>query len=205
LIIGILGFQGDVSEHKNSFVKAAKNRQMDLSIIEIRKEYDLDGVSGLVIPGGESTTIYNLINSYGIYERIRSEAENGMPVWGTCAGLIIISKNTGDSRVAGMGLLDVDIERNAYGRQINSFVYDIDISGIGKFKGVFIRAPVISHAGDVEIMAYYMNQPVMVRHGNFLGTTFHPELTGDVRVHDFFLDLVEREGYVSSGKTRRGD
>lgn len=199
MILGILGFQGDVSEHRNSFIAASKKYGIRAEVREIRKEKDLEGISGMVIPGGESTTMYNLINSYSIYNRIIREVENGMPIWGTCAGLIIISRNTGDERVDGMGLLDVDIERNAYGRQINSFIAEIDISGLGEFQGVFIRAPVISHTGDVEIMAYHNDRPVMVRRGNRLGTTFHPELTNDLRIHGLFLTTVEREGYISSG------
>ena len=200
--MGLLGFQGDVSEHKTALLKASKNRGMNITIREIRKDSDMNNISGLIIPGGESTTIYNLINSYGLYARIKNEGMNGLPIWGTCAGLIIISKNTGDDRVIGMDLLDVEVERNAYGRQINSFISELDISRIGKFEGVFIRAPVISHVGDVEVMAYHNEKPVMVRHMNYIGTTFHPELTDDTRIHELFLDLVEREGYTSTGNNK---
>ena len=192
--IGILGFQGDVSEHIGIIKTIARKHKKNIPVTEIRKKDQLDNVSGLIIPGGESTTMYKLLNLYGIYDEVISKTMNGFPVMGTCAGLIVISRETNDSRVKGMNLIDTTIERNAYGRQIDSFIHEINISGIGEYKAVFIRAPVISDAGSSEILAVYNNKPVMVRKGNILGMTFHPELTNDLRVHEYFLDIVGGEG-----------
>ena len=188
--IGVLGFQGDVQEHVNSLKRVLE--QLGGSVTLIKKAEDLDSISGLVIPGGESTTIFKLISMYGIYDKIVQLGRSGLPIMGTCAGLIILSSNTNDERVKGMGLLDVEITRNSYGRQINSFMDSVEINGIGKFPAVFIRAPVISKVGNVEVMAYHNNNPVMVRDGNILGLTFHPELTGDLRIHEYFVHMGER-------------
>ncbi|MEM0158090.1 MAG: pyridoxal 5'-phosphate synthase glutaminase subunit PdxT [Thermoplasmataceae archaeon] len=196
--IGIVGFQGDVSEH----VIAVRRLSDTDNIVEpvlMKRPQDVDTVNGIIIPGGESTTIYKLINRYGLYDRIVRSAEMGMPVMGTCAGLIIMSKETNDIRVKGMGLLDVKIRRNAYGRQIDSFIEPIDINGIGKFNAVFIRAPIIDDPGRTEVLARRGGEPVMVRQGNRIGLTFHPELTDDLSVHRMFLRLVEGERYISTG------
>ncbi|MCL4335726.1 MAG: pyridoxal 5'-phosphate synthase glutaminase subunit PdxT, partial [Candidatus Thermoplasmatota archaeon] len=134
--IGILGFQGDVSEHIGIIKTIARKHKKNIPVTEIRKKDQLDNVSGLIIPGGESTTMYKLLNLYGIYDEVISKAMNGFPVMGTCAGLIVISKETNDSRVKGMNLIDTTIERNAYGRQIDSFIHKINISGIGEYKAV---------------------------------------------------------------------
>ena len=188
--IGVLGFQGDVQEHINSIRSVLQPSRG--TVTQIKKTEDLDGISGLVIPGGESTTIFKLISMYGIYDKIVKMGQSGLPIMGTCAGLIILSSKTNDERVRGMGLLNVEILRNAYGRQIDSFIDSINIEGIGKFPAVFIRAPVISKVGEVEVMAYYRDNPVMVRNGNVLGLTFHPELTGDLRIHEYFIHMAER-------------
>ena len=194
LSIGILGFQGDVSEHTGVIRAIARKQKKDIHVTEIRKKDQLDKVSGLIIPGGESTTMYKLLNLYGIYDAVISRATDGFPVMGTCAGLIVISKETNDSRVKGMNLIDTTIERNAYGRQIDSFIHEIKISGIGEYNAVFIRAPVISDAGSSQVLAAYNNKPVMVRKGNILGMTFHPELTNDLRIHEYFMSMVGGEG-----------
>ncbi|MEM0155809.1 MAG: pyridoxal 5'-phosphate synthase glutaminase subunit PdxT [Thermoplasmataceae archaeon] len=190
--IGVLGFQGDVQEHVNALERVFSSREG--SIVQIRKSGDLDGLSGLIIPGGESTTIFKLIKMYDIYDKIVRLAKKGMAVMGTCAGLIIISRETNDDRVKGMGIIDVEIMRNAYGRQIDSFIEVVDIKGIGKFPAVFIRAPIIERAGNSDIMAVYGGRPIMVRGENILGLTFHPELTEDLRIHDYFVSMAERGG-----------
>ncbi len=199
MIIGIVGFQGDVSEHADILRKISKKRNLDLKIIDVRKKDQLKDLDGIIIPGGESTTIYKLLKMYDLYDEIQNRGRKGMPVMGTCAGLILISSVTNDPRVQGLGLLDAVIERNAYGRQINSFMEEISIKDIGKYMAVFIRAPVISDPGTSEILASQGGKAVMVRKGNVLGLTFHPELTKDTRVHEYFIDLIGRGGYASSG------
>ena len=199
MIIGVIGFQGDVSGHIDILRKINRYGKFDVEVREIRRKEDLEGISGLIIPGGESTTIYKLIRQYGIYEEIMQKVREGMPVMGTCAGIILLSSETGDERVKGMGLLDIVIERNAYGRQVNSFIDDVEIKGVGKYKAVFIRAPVIEKCGKVDIISSYRDDPVMVRNNNVLGLTFHPELTGDTRVHEYFLRMIGGEGSVSTG------
>lgn len=199
LTIGIIGFQGDVSEHAELLKMAANKLGVEVSIVEIRKRVQLDSVEAIIIPGGESTTMYKLLKLYSMYDRIKELANGGLPVMGTCAGLILISSKTNDERVEGMGLIDTEVERNAYGRQIDSFMDEIEIRGIGKYKAVFIRAPVISTPGKTDVLAEHKGSPVMVRSGKILGLTFHPELTKDTRVHEYFIKMIEGEGYTSSG------
>lgn len=199
LTIGIIGFQGDVSEHAELLKKAANKLGQEVTVKEIRSRAQLDSVDAIIIPGGESTTMYKLLKLYSMYDRIRELAENGLPVMGTCAGLILIASKTNDERVTGMELLDIEVERNAYGRQIDSFMDDIEIKGIGKYKAIFIRAPIIALPGNAEVLAEHHGKPVMVKKGKVLGLTFHPELTKDTRVHEYFIKMVEGEGYASSG------
>lgn len=198
--IGVIGFQGDVSEHAEILRSISGKKNLDVEIIDVRKKDQLQGLDGLIIPGGESTTIYKLLKMYDLYDKIKELGQKGLPIMGTCAGLILISTVTNDPRVEGLGLLDVEIERNAYGRQINSFMEEISIKGIGKYMAVFIRAPVISKPGKSEIMASQNGKIVMVRKGNILGLSFHPELTKDTRVHEYFIKIIEGEGSASSGK-----
>lgn len=204
MIIGIVGFQGDVSEHSDMLEMLSKKKGLDIEVRLIRKEEDLNGIQGLIIPGGESTTIFKLLKQYSIYDKVKERIKEGLPVMGTCAGIIILSKKTNDERVGGMGVLDVSISRNAYGRQIDSFIDDIDIEGIGKFTAVFIRAPVIESSGEVEVLAEYRGKAVMVRSGKIMGLTFHPELTKDYRIHEMFIGLIEGEGYISTGNKKAG-
>lgn len=203
--IGIVGFQGDVEEHIEMLEKISIKRGRGIDVIRIRKRDDLDGVSGIIIPGGESTTIFKLIQEYGIYDEIRRMVKEGkVPLMGTCAGIIIASRNTNDPRVKGMDLIDIEIERNGYGRQAESFIQEIDINGIGKYTAVFIRAPVIENSGSAEIMGKVRDKPVIVREENVLGLTFHPELTDDTRIHEYFIKMIEREGSISSGASAVG-
>ena len=155
LNIGIIGFQGDVSEHADILKKVSRKLGKEIRITDVRKKAQLKSINGLIIPGGESTTIYKLLVMYDLYDEVKKLSTEGLPVMGTCAGLILISSQTNDERVKGMGLLDAEIDRNAYGRQIDSFMSDIEIEGIGMYKAVFIRAPVISNPGKCEVLSSY--------------------------------------------------
>ncbi|AKA48306.1 glutamine amidotransferase [uncultured archaeon] len=199
MIIGIVGFQGDVSEHSDILQRLSREEGMEISVRLIRKKEDLEGIDGLIIPGGESTTIYKLLKQYSIYDLIKERIERGLPVMGTCAGVILLSRDTGDERVEGMGALDVRINRNAYGRQINSFIDEVEIKGLGRFKAVFIRAPVIESVENAEVLSEHEGNAIMVRSGNILGMTFHPELTQDIRIHKLFTDIIGGGGYSSTG------
>ncbi|HJO91846.1 MAG TPA: pyridoxal 5'-phosphate synthase glutaminase subunit PdxT [Victivallales bacterium] len=186
-LIGVLALQGDFAKHQKMLVNSG------VDTVQVKTVYDLNKCDGLVIPGGESTTLTKLIKAYDLYEPIRKFAE-GKPVMGTCAGLIMLANNVDDSRVKPFGLLDITVSRNAYGRQIDSFVDDLDIKFVNEkeddFKGVFIRAPKILEVNDsAEVLIYHNNSPVMVRQNNIIGLSFHPELTDDTRIHEYFLSI----------------
>ncbi|MCL4342364.1 MAG: pyridoxal 5'-phosphate synthase glutaminase subunit PdxT [Candidatus Thermoplasmatota archaeon] len=200
--IGIIGYQGDVSEHVEILHKLSGESRRDIDPVLIREKKSLKSIAGLIIPGGESTTIYKLLKDFDLFDSIKLMVSRGLHVMGTCAGLILISKDDPASRVRGMGILDVSIKRNAYGRQIDSFTDYIDIEGIGKFNAVFIRAPVIERVGNVLVLAKHRGLPVMVRSEKVIGLTFHPELTGDTRVHEYFIETIGREGYASTPKRK---
>src|SRR5919109_1852719 len=182
--VGVLAVQGAFREH------AAMLRRLGAQIVEVRKPEELEGLDGLVIPGGESTAISRLIRLYGLEEGIRRFAA---PVFGTCAGMILLDRNH-------LGLVDLEVERNAYGRQVASFEADLELEGESEpLRGVFIRAPRVRDAGeDVEVLAELDGEPVLLREGRFLVAAFHPELTGDDRVHARFLELVEEVAGVRS-------
>jgi 5'-phosphate synthase pdxT subunit len=169
-------------------------RELDVEGRELRLPRDFEGVDGLIIPGGESTTLSHLINLYDISPIITDMAQKGRPIWGTCAGMIMLARDLLDKKPATLGLMDIQINRNAYGRQINSFEADLNIDCIGPtpFKGVFIRAPSIAQVGNgVKILSSLANkEPVAVQEGNLLATSFHPELTTDTRLHEYFLTLT---------------
>jgi 5'-phosphate synthase pdxT subunit len=177
--IGVLALQGNFREH------AAMLRHLGAEVVEVRKPEQLDGLDGLVIPGGESTTFMRLMRLYGLDEAIRRFER---PVFGTCAGMIVLDRDH-------LGLIDLVVDRNAYGRQVASFEADLDVAGDDeRLRGVFIRAPRVRELGaDVEVLAEHDGEPVLVRDGRFLLASFHPELTGDTRVHERFLDLVREE------------
>jgi 5'-phosphate synthase pdxT subunit len=177
--IGILAVQGDFREH------AAMLQRLGADPIEVRKPEHLDELDGLVIPGGESTAIMRLIRIYGLEEALRRFER---PVFGTCAGMILLDRDH-------LGLVDVLVRRNAYGRQVASFETDLDLAEDGgKVRGVFIRAPRVAEFGpDVEVLAELDGEPVLLRDGRFLVASFHPELTDDTRVHELFLELVREE------------
>ncbi len=198
--IAVVGFQGDVSEHVTMLARIFRKLEIDGDVVLARRVDDIRSASGIIIPGGESTTIYKLTKQFGLYDEIIRSGHSGVPVMGTCAGLILISRETNDDRVKGMGLLDIEVKRNAYGRQIDSFIDDIDVNGIGRFPAVFIRAPVISNPGTASVMAMRNNEVVMVKQDNVIGMTFHPELTDDTRIHEYFISMVEGERYISTGR-----
>lgn len=161
--------------------------------VAVRKPEDLEGVRGLIIPGGESTTIGKLMARYGLDQRIRELAASGMPIYGTCAGLILLAGHVLSSSQPVLGMMDITVMRNAYGRQVESFEADLRIPAIGEapFKGVFIRAPRIEATGpEVEALAYLDGKAVLARQGHFLASSFHPELTGDLRIHSYFLSMA---------------
>jgi len=165
-------------------------RDMGVEAVEVRKPEQLRDLDGLVIPGGESTAIARLVRLYGLEEAIRSFER---PVFGTCAGMILLDRSH-------LGLIDVDVERNAYGRQVASFEADLDLDGDDRpLRGVFIRAPRVQDVGpDVEVLAELDGEPVLLRDGRMIVASFHPELTGDTRVHQRFLDLVREEMHVGA-------
>lgn len=161
----------------------------------VRSVDELAGVDALIIPGGESTTIGKLMDRHGLDRAIRARAREGMPVYGTCAGLILLAKEIEGSDQLRLGLMDVTVARNAFGRQVDSFEADIPVPVIGKepVRGVFIRAPYVTQAGpDVEILGRYRDRIVAVRQGNLLGSAFHPELTDDARLHAYFAEMARR-------------
>jgi 5'-phosphate synthase pdxT subunit len=180
--IGVLALQGNFREH------AAMLRRLGAEPVEVRKPEQLDGLDGLVIPGGESTTFMRLMRLYGLEEAIRRFEQ---PVLGTCAGLIVLDRDH-------LGLVDVEVARNAYGRQVSSFEADLDLAGEEKpLRGVFIRAPRVQRAGEeVEVLGELDGEPVLLRQGRFLVATFHPELTDDTRVHELFIDAVREASFV---------
>jgi 5'-phosphate synthase pdxT subunit len=181
---GVLALQGDFREHAAMFAACGATP------IEVRTAEELASVACLAIPGGESTTIAKLARAHGLVEPIRLRAADGMPILGTCAGLIALAARVSDGEPL-LGLLDVTVERNAYGRQVDSFETDLDIRGVGPVRGVFIRAPVITEAGPgVEVLAELGERPVMVRQGGLLGAAFHPEIAGDPRLHERVLALA---------------
>jgi 5'-phosphate synthase pdxT subunit len=180
--IGVLAVQGNFREH------AAMLRRLGADPVEVRKPEQLEGLDGLVIPGGESTAIMRLVRLYGLEEAIRSFAR---PVLGTCAGMILLDRRH-------LGVLDLEVARNAYGRQVASFEADLELEGDERpLRGVFIRAPRVAEVGpEVEVLAELEGEPVLLRQGSVIVASFHPELTGDTRVHERFLDLVRREENV---------
>jgi 5'-phosphate synthase pdxT subunit len=190
--IGVLALQGAFIEH----IKALMRLGVEAS--EVRLPKDLAGLDGLIVPGGESTTIGKLAVQYGLIEPLQAMARSGMPLWGTCAGMIFMAKDVGRSQPL-LGLMDVVIKRNAFGRQVDSFEADLDVKGIEgarPFHAIFIRAPLIASAGPgVDVLARVARngEPAIVaaRQGNLLATSFHPELSGDDRFHRYFVKMVE--------------
>ena len=184
--VGVLALQGDFREH------LAVVRRLGHEGREVRLPDDLGGIDALIVPGGESTTIGKLASRFGMIEPLRDLIGDGLPTYGTCAGLIFCAAavTRGDQPL--LAVLDIVVERNAFGRQNESFEADLEISGLDRpFHGVFIRAPWVEKVGgDVEVLAAIGDHPVMVRQGHIIGTSFHPELTGDDRIHQMLIDAI---------------
>ena len=185
----MLAIQGDFLEHKHVLDR------LGVDAPEIRLPSELDGLDGLIIPGGESTTIVQLIDIYGFRSVLADRVRDGLPVWGTCAGMIVLANSLTDRRPEPLHLMNIDVSRNAFGSQVDSFEADLDIESIHgpPFRGVFIRAPIVNRAGEgVRVLAELPDgRPVAVRQGTLMATAFHPELTDDDRVHDLFRRIVE--------------
>lgn len=187
--VGVLAVQGDVREHLRALA------HLGAEAVPVKSAEQLEGVDGLVIPGGESTTIGKLCERFGLLEPLRRRIDDGMAVFGTCAGLIFVSAAVTEGAQPLVGRLDVVVRRNAFGRQNDSFEADLEVAGLDRpFHAVFIRAPWVEKVGaDVEVLARVDDHAVMVRQGRILGASFHPELTADDRIHRFFLDIVEAD------------
>lgn len=193
-LIGVLALQGAFREHARALAS------LGAEVRELRQLSHLDGIDGLVIPGGESTTIGKLLVDLGMMEPLRQRIDNGMPVYGSCAGLILLCREIEGSDQPRLGVLDATVRRNAFGRQVDSFETVLPVRGLdAPVQGVFIRAPLISHVGpDVEVLARVDMAPhggqgeeiVAVQQGHILATSFHPELTPDTRLHRYFLDML---------------
>ena len=187
--IGVLAIQGDFLEHRQVL------QRLGVDAPEVRLPGHLDGLDGLIIPGGESTTIVQLIDIYGFRQPLVDVVRAGMPVWGTCAGMIVVANELSDHRPDPLRLMDIEVSRNAFGRQVDSFETDLDVSELEgpPFHGVFIRAPVVDRAGiEVKVLATLDDgRAVAVREDHMLATAFHPELTDDTRVHELFVRIVK--------------
>jgi 5'-phosphate synthase pdxT subunit len=182
LKIGVLAVQGNFREHVSML------RRLGAEAVEVRKPEELDDLDGLIVPGGESTAIARLVRLYGLEEAIRAFER---PLFGTCAGMILLDRRH-------LGLLDLEVSRNAYGRQVASFEADLELVGEDEpLRGIFIRAPRVAEIGpEVDVLAELDGEPVLLRQGRVLVAAFHPELTEDTRVHERFLDLVREESGV---------
>ncbi len=185
--VGVLALQGDVQEHHTALERAGARP------VRVRDPHDLDGVGGLILPGGESSVIGMLMERYGLLEPLRARIDAGLPIYGTCAGLILMARDVLESHLPRLGCLEATILRTAFGRQVDSFETDLEIPVLGgaPFRGVFIRAPQITSVGPgVNVLASIDAGPVLVRQGRLLASAFHPELTDDLRLHDYFLRMV---------------
>jgi 5'-phosphate synthase pdxT subunit len=186
--IGVLALQGAVAEHIRSIGQAGGEG------VAVKRVEQLDEIDGLIIPGGESTTIGKLMRRYGFIDAVRDFAGNGNPVFGTCAGLIVLAERLDSGEESHLGLMNMTVARNAFGRQRESFETELDVKGIETpLRAVFIRAPLIKDVGsDVEVLASYNGEIVSARQGRLLAASFHPELTDDYRLHGLFLDMARQ-------------
>lgn len=189
--VGVLGIQGDIQEH----LRIVEN--LGHRAIWIKNPEQLDSIQALIMPGGESTTMIRLMKVFSLWDRVKNKVHSGMPVFATCAGMVILSESIENyPHQETMGLLPVRIERNGYGRQVDSFETEIEIPYIENDRqllAVFIRAPrIIGTHGSVDILATYKNDPVLVEYKNILAASFHPELTDDTRIHEYFLRKISK-------------
>lgn len=186
--IGVLALQGGFIEHINMLAK------LGVTTAPIYKPYELEGIDGLIIPGGESTTMLNLMHSFSIFEPLKEGAQDGLPIMATCAGTVLLAKEVSDPGMETLSLMDIAVKRNAFGRQVNSFEANIGIPSLGKelFPAIFIRAPLIENTSpDVKIMGRLSDGNIVaVRQERLLAISFHPELGQDTRLHHYFLDIV---------------
>lgn len=186
--IGVLSIQGDFLEHRKMLDSIGVESK------EVRLPEELENLEGLIIPGGESTTIVQLIDIYGLRTPLVDKVNQGLAIWGTCAGMIVVAKNLKDKRPNPLGLMDIEVSRNAFGRQIDSFETDLDIEGMDgpPMHAIFIRAPLVTRIGTaVEILAEVGDgKPVAVKQNRIIATSFHPELTDDSRMHSMFVDIA---------------
>jgi 5'-phosphate synthase pdxT subunit len=189
LTLGVVAVQGNVSEHAAAIERAAAAVGRDVTVVEIREAGIVPDCDALALPGGESTTISRLLQAEGIDAEITDHVEAGRPVLATCAGLIVASRDARDERVDTLGVVDAVVDRNAFGRQVDSFEASLDVAGLADpFHAVFIRAPVVDAVGpDVEVLATWEDRPVAIRDGPVVATAFHPELTDDDRLHRLAL------------------
>ncbi len=199
-VIGVLALQGDVVEH------VAAMRRAGAEAIAVKNRADLARVDGLIIPGGESTTVMKLLDRFALSAPIVERVKAGMPLWGTCRGMIVVAHEVVELEQPSLDLIDISVRRNAFGRQNESAEVELAIPVLGDrpFPAIFIRAPWIERVGaDVELLAERNGHGVMVRQGNVLGTSFHPELTQDQRVHGYFLQMVQnsREKHVGNERS----
>ncbi len=188
-MIGILALQGDFEKHKEHLTRLKVNTKF------VRHTEDLSGINGLILPGGESTTIGKLMDRFKLLEPIRKMIENGLPVFGTCAGAILLADRIEGYEQTKLGTMDIKVTRNAYGRQVDSFETDIIINKISNkpVRCVFIRAPIITNIGNnVKILGDYNRSPILIQENNILASTFHPELTDNTAVHEYFLSIVKK-------------
>ena len=189
--IGVLALQGDFKEHMEALQRTGVEAK------EVRLPQELDQVDGLIIPGGESTTISTLMRAFHFNDRVKELASQGFPIWGTCAGMIVIAKHIVELSQESLDLIDIDVRRNAFGRQIDSFETELSIAALGQdpFRAVFIRAPWIERTGEgVQVLATLSDgTPVAARQGNIIVTSFHPELTEDKRFHQHFAALAKSD------------
>jgi 5'-phosphate synthase pdxT subunit len=186
--IGVLASQGAFIEHITALEK------LDIEALPVRLPGELKGVDGLILPGGESTTISKLMNAYDLMQKVAALAREGIPLFGTCAGMIMMAKKISGNTMTSLGLMDITVKRNAFGRQVDSFETELEVPALGKapFHAVFIRAPIIEQCEkDVDVLAKLKNNTIVAaRQGKLLVTAFHPELTNDLRFHRYFLDIV---------------
>ncbi|HUI71849.1 MAG TPA: pyridoxal 5'-phosphate synthase glutaminase subunit PdxT [Spirochaetia bacterium] len=189
MTVGVLALQGSFAEHEEAL------RRVGATPVLVRLPAHLSGIEGLIIPGGESTTIGKLLINSGLLEPLREAVNRGMPVYGTCAGMILLARDIGGMDQPLIGVMDITVKRNAFGRQVDSFEESLSVPSLGAkpFRGVFIRAPLIEKTGSgVTVLAKLSDgRVVAARQGKLLATAFHPELTDDARVHRYFLDMIE--------------
>jgi pyridoxal 5'-phosphate synthase pdxT subunit len=186
--VGVVAIQGDFEKHIEALYAT---KTSNLEVVEVRTSEELSAVERVIIPGGESTTVGLLMQRYGLGDALIEAGKSGMPIWGTCMGMIMLATDIEDRKQYSLGLLDITVRRNAFGAQVHSFEDSVTVSGMSEpVMGVFIRAPIVTRVGsNVQEIAIYNDKVVAVQSGKILGTSFHPELTDDFRMHEFFLTL----------------